>query len=101
MDGDGRFLVRGLGQAKNRAAAFVVPIFQELHPVLALDLQVLLVGLFDRLGRQALHILVNIHIERHLETPFFSLISILFLLRLKGDAYPHPPSPAGGSSLKR
>ena len=67
------FFVRGLAQTENTAIVFVEPVFQILHPVLLLNLEVLLVGPCDRFGSQSFHTFVNVHIEWHLV-----LLSFLF-----------------------
>ena len=65
MDRRSCFFGLGLHQTEDFAGVFVEPVFQVLHAVFALRLQVLCVGSGDCLSSQSGHVLMNIQIEGH------------------------------------
>ena len=58
--GRGGFLGGGLDEAKDFAAALVEPILQVLHSIFVLHLKITLVCAGDRLGGQAINVLMNV-----------------------------------------
>jgi hypothetical protein len=57
---DGCFFARGFDKAKNFACAFIEPVFQLLHTILFLSLEVSCVSALNSLSRQPIHMIMDI-----------------------------------------
>src|SRR6267142_3276479 len=66
----GGFLVGRLDQTERPAGARIEPVLVVRHSVLFLNLHILLVSTLDRFCRQAIDFVMNVHVERHQESPF-------------------------------
>src|SRR5579859_355104 len=64
----GGFLVGCLDQAEGLARSLVEPVLVVRDSVALLNLHVLFVRTLDRLGGQAVDLVMNIHVQRHYET---------------------------------
>src|SRR5437879_868995 len=65
MDLHRSLFTRRVDEAEYSACSFVEPILAVMHAVFVLRLKVRLVGTFDSIGCQTVHMLVNVHVERH------------------------------------
>jgi hypothetical protein len=68
VHGFGGLLARGFAETKDLARTLVEPIPQVVDPILALNLQILPMGLRDAVGGQAIDLVMNVQVERHVST---------------------------------
>src|SRR2546430_8358240 len=69
MHGVGSFLAWSLDQTEGLARGRIEPVLVVRDSVLLLNLHVLFMRTLDRLGSQAIDLVMNIHIQRHNEPP--------------------------------
>src|SRR5437870_10292522 len=69
MHGVGSFLAWSLDQTEGFARSRIEPVLVIRDSVVLLNLHVLFVRTLDRLGSQAIDLVMNIHIQRHREPP--------------------------------
>src|SRR5207302_9416995 len=71
MHGVGSFLAWSLDQTEGFARSRIEPVLVICDSVVLLNLHVLYVRTLDRLGSQAIDLVMNIHVQRHREPPHY------------------------------